>query len=64
MRRMPAPKIGAELKFHCLRPTLYVYLPKYILGVAYSYHLLQAVNASENIIREFDGTRVVESLYH
>jgi len=31
--------------------------------VAYS-HVLQAVKASESFIREFNGTSVVESLYH
>ena len=31
--------------------------------VAYS-HLLQAVKASENFFREFNGTSIIESIYH
>jgi hypothetical protein len=38
-------------------------LPITITRVAYS-HILQAVKASENFIREFNGTSIIDSLYH
>ncbi len=59
MGRMPASKIGAELKYNCLRPTLYALLTNIHTwgGLFLPYHpLVSALESDRKLVFRHRGT--------